>query len=698
MGSRRSWMRTARLAALGAALAACGGEDETLFTGTGTSGAGGSSSSGTATTTGGSTSSSGDTGGAGGAGGSGAGAGGAPPRAPAGRGAAPRAPAAPRGGGGGGGGGAPASSSSSSSGTTTSSSSSSGGGGGLVAIVDLRADVNRNGTVDLADPSEDQGEDTFDASHGAVFLANLDDDEGACPTQNQTDAQLAACNDAADGVINGPDDLLDLARLRTVPWPDAPADASATIALGSPGASHVRLFKQSGAAFEVFDPAVDVLSAAELQAGVELAIEGKDIVRDANAWDGYVDVTLDVAGGTGPDAQPVAGGADTVRMRVAPVIFRHHLDPAQRIYVTNINSQSSLAFRTDLAAAVQAAGVPNPVQDLFVGDQWTQDFFETAYTAMPGPNGTKRVIHVNFRSANYTNNGLRTAGRVVFTVLRGKDVAGAVQYDPSHPNSMDTLNSFGNLETIPPHTHAGQSYPLGRVLRGSTASYYPDPSFDLMVQSQGVQPSVYIDTEWLTVSHVDETTSFVKAPTPRGWALVLADATLGVDELEAAVAAGYGSAAMFVGKFWSNNVSAQVSINQVLADPDVMNTTSWAAAEIDGQLQVIQAETGLGDPEVIRIGSLFHPAYGYAVAYEPGMVNGVILADGHYGSPNPWGPTVDGSDLFKKNLVDAFAPLGITVHWIENWNLYHRLLGEVHCGTNTTRAIPANVSWWESGL
>ncbi|PKN31693.1 MAG: hypothetical protein CVU63_22600, partial [Deltaproteobacteria bacterium HGW-Deltaproteobacteria-20] len=44
----------------------------------------------------------------------------------------------------------------------------------------------------------------------------------------------------------------------------------------------------------------------------------------------------------------------------------------------------------------------------------------------------------------------------------------------------------------------------------------------------------------------------------------------------------------------------------------------------------------------------------------------------------------------------TFEAKGITVHFVEDWNLYHRLEGEVHCGSNALRALPA-VSWWETG-
>lgn len=564
---------------------------------------------------------------------------------------------------------------------------------GVVPIIDLRADNNRNGTIDLADPTEDAGEDQWAADHGAIFLANLDDDQSACPTSNQTDAQLAACNDAADTVVNGASDLDDMARLQTVPWPTAPANASATVTVNAGALNYVRLFKKTGNTFSVFNSGSS-LTAAELQAGVELAIEGRDIVRNPNTWDGFVTVTLNVEAGS-VNGTNLPDGSDSVELRVAPALFRHHLDETERVYVTQINSNASSVFRADLATAVTASGVPQPTTNIITNDQWTQDFFETAYMSMPAPGGGQKVIHINFRSANYTNGTLRSAGRVVFTGLRGPDVAGAVAYDPNHSNGMDTLNSFGNLETIPPFTHNGVSWPNGRVIRGSVPSFYPDTVFDAMVQAQGEQDIVYVDTAWLLVAHIDETTSFIKAQSPRGWVMLAADPALAVSFFEQLEQAGYGSSSIFVGKTWSGGVNAQVTIDQVLNDADVMNESAWAATEIDGQLTTIKAATGLTDSEIVTLPFLFQQASGYSVAYQPGTVNGIYLSDGDFGAPDIHGPTINGSDPFQDDMEAVLAPYGVTVHWIEDWDLYHRLDGEVHCGTNVTRAIPAT-PWWES--
>jgi protein-arginine deiminase len=345
--------------------------------------------------------------------------------------------------------------------------------------------------------------------------------------------------------------------------------------------------------------------------------------------------------------------------------------------------------------------VPAP-KGILVQDQWTQDFFEPAFMTMPGPNGTQHAMRVNLRSANESNPGssnnpLRLAGKVVFTQLRGKDVAGVQQFDAARNGQFDTLNSFGNFETIPPYTNGGESFPLGRVLRGNIASYHPDNSFLKMIESQKVQQPLYIDTSWLVVGHVDETLSFIRTTSsPRGWVMLVNDPTLAKTMLEQQSTAGNGAVPMFVGKSWSGSQTAQITIDQVLADTDVMTASAEAATQIDGQLATIKAATGLTDAEIIRIPYLHMPYSQGSIAFQPGMVNGLYIAPGHFVAPDPHGPDIAGVDPFKAIMEQRLAPFGVTVHWAEDWDLYHRNLGEVHCGTNSTRQIPDS-KWWESG-
>ena len=78
------------------------------------------------------------------------------------------------------------------------------------------------------------------------------------------------------------------------------------------------------------------------------------------------------------------------------------------------------------------------------------------------------------------------------------------------------------------------------------------------------------------------------------------------------------------------------------------------------------------------------------------MVNGLYLSDTHFVAPDPHGPEIEGKDPFKDVMSTKLAAVGVTVHFAEDWDLYHRAMGEIHCGTNATRAVPT-AKWWESG-
>ncbi len=570
-------------------------------------------------------------------------------------------------------------------------------------IVDLRVDTNRDGVVSVTDDSDESGEDDFSSTRGAIFLANIDDDRQTCSMtysdgRPMADADLPKCHDAADTIVNGPDDLEDLARIKSVPWPQAPSDAIGRIGISSNAASRVRLFKGSGASFTLFNPTTATLSATELRQGVELAIEALDIVRDRAVWDGTVSVDLHVTA-TGIDQH------DTVKLRVAPVMLFHHLVDVDRLFATNISGDSdSSAFQSALGSGLTAAGVSRPLTVVNVQDQWTQDFFETGFMSMPAVGGGQKVIRVAFRSANVYGTGsfpLRSAGRVVFA-LRGPDSAAIQQYDSRYDptGEMDSLDSFGNTETIPPFTHNGVSYPMGRILRGSIPSFAPDPSFTKMLEAQLMQPLVNVDTSWLLVGHVDETISFIRASTPRGWVALVNDPRQAKDMLQNALNQGNGGVRMFVGKKWLDDYgfpySAEVTVRQVLQDTDVMGESARSAAEVDAQVAILKAATGLTDAEIIRVPYLHYPVSGYSLGYQPGTVNGIVVNGGHFFAPDPHGPIIGGKDIFKEQLSAALAPYGVTVRYIEDWNLYHRLAGEVHCGTNAERVIPST-KWWESG-
>ena len=120
---------------------------------------------------------------------------------------------------------------------------------------------------------------------------------------------------------------------------------------------------------------------------------------------------------------------------------------------------------------------------------------------------------------------------------------------------------------------------------------------------------------------------------------------------------------------------------------------SWS---VDSQVAILRKELALADDEIIHVPFLHTTIDGESAAYQPGMVNGLYVSDTHFAAPDPHGPIIDGKDIFKEALAAPLGQLGITTDFVEDWDEYHVGVGEVHCGSNATRAIPS-AKWWESG-
>src|SRR5690606_1926781 len=127
-----------------------------------------------------------------------------------------------------------------------------------------------------------------------------------------------------------------------------------------------------------------------------------------------------------------------------------------------------------------------------------------------------QTMRVLLRSANIwdvpdgSGNTVRTprpAGRLLFSALRGPDVAVVQQLvDAGRDAIADLGHATGNIESVPPYP----GYPQGRLLYGGGA-LAPEPSFLRLLTSQGQQPPIEIDTSWLMVGHADETVHVVRA-------------------------------------------------------------------------------------------------------------------------------------------------------------------------------------------
>ncbi|MFE1578323.1 protein-arginine deiminase domain-containing protein [Streptomyces fradiae] len=604
---------------------------------------------------------------------------------------------------------------------------------------DLRADVDRDGRVDVTGATDDAGEDTWTPARGAVFLPNIDDDTKRCPTTDPRgrplpDAALAACNDAADTHVNGTPDAADLARVRSVPMKNLPASATGTLRVVA-GAKNTRVFVKRGTGW-TWVTAATRLTAAELRAGVEFGVEATDVVRDPRLWGGRAVLRLTVAAGS-------ATTSDDVTLRVAPLLTHHHLQAAQQVLVTRVPgtdpfARAQQAFVRGLAAEAKAAGVGHP---LFTferyDDIWAQDFVEPGYVSMTGPDGRRQAIRVMLRSAQPD----RESGRELFERLRGKGI-GVVQVSGVRESEEWTLNSMGNLETVPPYTHAGRVFPAGRIIMGERRDTGSKPALAMrsLLQAQGFQDPLLLDTSWLHVGHVDEFVQFLPAPgTPRGWRIGVADPEAGLRLLRDAQKAGHGGTRMFSVPGSADLPAPKETIDQALASKWLVADNTMAAQRIRANLDVLKRETGVTDAEVVRVPALYtrgteqgergdrvprltrlgagdppesvteygqqkrlareegrSAARGPAVmtsAYVPGAVNGLLLGGDRYLAPRQWGPVIGGEDVFTAAVTAAYTRAGLKVSYIDDWSTYHLGMGEVHCGTNTLRDTSA--AWWQ---
>ena len=610
-------------------------------------------------------------------------------------------------------------------------------------LADLRADVNRDGVASLSDPADDLGEDTWDASHGAIVLPNVDDDGRRCAVRARLlpDRQIARCNDATDAIVNGVQDELDLAPLAVAGWPEAPADATATIAIAELGRG--RLFIRRGG--ELVALSTGRLTLDELRSGVGLALEARDIARDTRVWSGYLTVTLTVQGGG-------ESSSDTVKLRVAPVLFQHDLMPVSRLLATppvpsdpgefafsqNAFDPKDTATRRALAVGRRLAS--SGQRELFDGlrrglaqagfgarlqslrpsrtDIWAQDVFEPGYASVPAVGGT-HTMRILIRSANANRTGrrqgrpLRDAGRPVFTQLQSQGIGAVQQYSPAwqrNSPAQDTYSSTGNFAAIPPYSLGDHSFPAGRILYGSAPGHAPDPSFVRMLAAQGAQAPVVLDTSWLVVGHIDEFITFLPAPTARGWVAAVADPAGAIALLQQARASGHGAAPVFAGldepEFSSESSKLRVrlqpserSVSSLLASRRLRRANVHAAAEIELALSMLRAETGLTDSEIVRVPVLFAPAppnlhSSGLLALLPNAVNGISLGGGVYLAPRQHGPMVAGTDLFEQTIRERLRAISLRVSFVEDWFYAHRGVGELHCVTNTLRTLDGALPWW----
>jgi len=613
------------------------------------------------------------------------------------------------------------------------SDSSGGGTTPPPDIIDIVADSNRDGMVD-ATVGDNDNEEVWDATIGASFIANLDDDDG--------DGK----RDCEDEVVNGPADLADMAVFKVTAWPDVPKDGEGVVRIDAESAESVRIFRENpdGTTVLVLGSKGPCTSAADCSYVLEYRLPNPDVVAGATfriegrrfkgmpmaslnpqddakkqLWNGYVDLTFAVEQGTTGKryaTKDVPDGLDKVKLRVAPWMMFGSLGFHDTLYSSEYypplvegNNAASQAAKVGYTPYADTPDQPGGWKDI-----WTEDFFQTGWTGFPGPNGTVQGMRI-FNPRPWGRPPQGSSPEVVKDyhptrwiwgnpekgrppAALGPDRGAAEFYNPERFQSGNTQDSHGNHDLVPPH----KDYKLGRIIHGNkvmadTVDFYT---------AQGVQgPPIVLDTTWLAVEHVDEFFHFVPAKTALGWKLLVASPALMTKMLEEMKAKGNGAAVLHQG-LPSGGGDFEKSVDEALADTQLMQWSQVAEAKIQGHIDQLKAETGLTDADIIDMPTWFEDlGSNEKVAWNVGTVNMRMLGD-VADIAKPFGPDIGGSDPFEVYIRSVLeGPTnqlgsqgqGLQVHFTDDW-VYHVSLGEVHCATNASAAAPfAAGFWWESG-
>ncbi len=557
-------------------------------------------------------------------------------------------------------------------------------GPNVLASADIAVDSNRDGQIDQGDELD---EETWSRDRGAVFLANLDDDDGDGERDGREEVYTAGSDalDLTPVLVRQNDQLSDNARVTLTVSP-AEGAASVRIFIEDPDGSHRVLLAPNAASAEI--------SAALLrQADAKLWLEG--LRTRVLGWDGHVTLTLRVEDGAEVDE-------DVVALRVSPVIFQDNILEPYRLYLMRISDNrlgQNLPFynavRDNLPETIELYDVD---QYRYEADRWVQDTMQTGYQSMPGPNGTHQM-------QTYLATERLEFGSSLQTLIPQELLRPDLGYFYPGRSVASSLNYGGNLEVAPPHSADGVDYPFGRIVVGGgrQGTLMGVPYSDGMgetqrawLDAQEVQgPSLQYSTEWLAVGHVDEIFLFVPnraaAEGERAWKLMIASPDLARLALSRLVEQGQGDLPVFLGR------ETQATVAAILNDPGLTEFNRRAQIRIDGIRDGLAQALGLTDQDIIEVPVMYEyydfDGYDLAAAYNPGIQN-LMVAGSTLFIPDPEGPEVEGVDVWKRMTREVTEPLGVTSIFVDIFESYHLNLGEAHCGTEFDTA-PFPTHWWE---
>ncbi|XP_059415822.1 protein-arginine deiminase type-2-like isoform X2 [Carassius carassius] len=564
----------------------------------------------------------------------------------------------------------------------------------LTAVeISLDVDADRDGVVEKNNPNKGSWK-WGPNGHGAILLVN-------CDSETSYKKTLDSDNDE----IRKVSDLQDMSKmiLRTNGPAELPEGYRLTMHISQSTSENVRVFRPRTKGKKVdgwkhkllklflkdyiMVVGTDMLTQEVPNLGgkteQEFFVEG--LRFPDKDFDGLITINLSLLEPCGKDFPETPVFTDKVVFHISPWIMTPNTLKPVEVYVCSTDDNYS--FLKSIRNLVEKCGYKLKICHKYMnrGDRWMQDELEFGY--IDSPHHHFPVVLDSPRDGALQD--------FPYDSILGPDFGYVTRYALNE--EVSSLDSFGNLEVSPPVTVNGKSYPLGRIIIGvafPTATH--GRNMTKVVQdflwAQKVQEPIALYSDWLFVGHVDEFMTFVPAPDRKKFRLLLASPDAGYKVFKSLQINGNGKAEMFPG------LPEAISVNEILSDKKLQAENRYVQNCIDWNRDVLKKELGLDDEDIIDLPILFKvlEEETRAVAYYPDMVNMIVLGD-QLGIPKPFGPKVNGRCALETEVCSLLEPLGLKCTFIDDFAPYHKLLGEVHCGSNVLRE-QSPFKWWNLEL
>ncbi|XP_067360653.1 protein-arginine deiminase type-2 isoform X2 [Channa argus] len=565
----------------------------------------------------------------------------------------------------------------------------------LTAVeISLDVDADRDGVVEKNNPNKGSWK-WGPNGHGAIVLVNCDSERRYYKKPDSEQDYISTVSDLKD---------MSLMVLRTSGPAKLPPGYRLTMHISQSDAESVRVFRSRSSdvannaplktlyykyfvkdyplvlSNEVLSQEVPYLGGAgEMKFYVEgLRFPAKD-------FDGLITINLSLLEPICEAIPETPIFTDRVVFRVAPWIMTPNTLKPIEVFVCS--TSDNYQFLKAMTGLVEKSRYKLKVCFEYKnrGDRWMQDELEFGY--IDSPHHRFPVVLDSPRDGDLVD--------FPYNDLLGPDFGYVTRV--AQRKDVSSLDSFGNLEVSPPVTVSGKNYPLGRIIIGvafptATKGRNMTKVVQDFLWAQKVQEPIALFSDWLYVGHVDEFMTFVPAPDRKGFRLLLASPDAAYKLFRGLQSDGHGEAKMFDGL----TDEQQITVNELLSDENFQAENNYVQSCIDWNRDVLKRELGLDDEDIIDLPILFKlkedETESRAVAYYPDMVNMIVLGK-NLGIPKPFGPRVNGRCVLEAEMCSLMEGLGLSCTFIDDFSSYHKLLGEVHCGSNVRRE-PFDFKWW----